>query len=223
MDNKTMFESIFENAIQVITQPGKFYRNMAKTGGLTQPIIFMVVMAVVTAVLLAVFSLFGVGSLGAMAMGLGGVILLPIMAVLASFIGAGIMLVIWKLLGSSESYEVAYRCVGYASAIYPLTALLGLIPYLGSIIGVAWGMYLMVIASTKVHLISQQTASVVFGIIGLVLIVTNLSGEMAARRMASNFDGMAGQLEKLEEMTPEEAGEAVGKFLKGLEKAREKP
>jgi len=84
-------------------------------------------------------------------------------------------------------------------------------------------MYLLVIASTKVHRISQQTASVVFGIIGLVLIVTNLSSEMAARQMASNFDGMEGQLEKLEEMTPEEAGEAVGKFLKGLEKAREKP
>lgn len=217
-----MIQSIVEKAIRVITQPGGFYRDMAKTGGLVEPLIFVVVMGVASAVFLVVFSLFGVGSVGSMAMGLGSAILMPIFAVLASFIGAAIMFVIWKLLGSSESFEVAYRCVGYAAAIYPLTALLGLIPYLGSIIGVAWGMYLMVLASTNVHLIGQQKAYLVFGIIGLFLMAMNLSGEMAARHLAPQLEGMEGQLEKLEEMNPEEAGEALGKFLKGLEKAGQK-
>ena len=223
-----MLQSIIEKVIRVITQPGEFYRDMAKTGGLVEPLIFVVVMAVATAVFLLVLSLVGIGSVGAMgmAMGLGSIILMPIIAVLASFIGAAIMFVIWKLLGSSEPFEVAYRCVGYASAIYPLTAVLGLIPYLGSIIGVAWGMYLMVFASTQVHLISQQKAALVFGILGLFLIIMNLGSEMTARRLAPHLEGMGGQLEKLEnmdEMTPEEAGEAVGNFLKGLEKARQKP
>jgi len=212
--------SIFEDVRKVITNPVDFYRGMTKTGGFGDPIIFLLVMAVVSAILLGFFSLFGVGSIGgAMAMGFGGIILLPIMFLIFSFIGAGTMFVIWKLMGSQGSFEISYRCVAYASAIYPITTLAGLIPYLGSIIGIAWWMYLMIIASIEVHQMVQKTTYMVFGIFGVFLIVTNLSSEMATRHMASKFENVGGSFEKLEDMSPEEAGEVVGKFLKGLEKS----
>jgi predicted phosphoribosyltransferase len=40
---------------------------------------------------------------------------------------------------------------------------------------------------------------------------------MATRHMASQFENVGESFEKFEDMSPEEAGEAVGKFLKGLE------
>jgi len=215
-----MMNSIIEDARKVITNPVTFYREMIKTGGFGNPIIFVLVMAVVSAILLGLLALFGVGNIGgAMAVGVGGIIFLPIMFVIFSFTGASVIFVIWKLMGSQESFEVSYRCVAYASAIYPITALAGLIPYLGSLIGVVWWMYLMIIASQDVHQIAQKTAYTVFGILGALLIVTNLSSEMAARHMTSQFENVGGSFEKFEDMSPEEAGEAVGNFLKGLEKA----
>ena len=215
-----MMNSILEDVRKVITNPVDFYRGMTKTGGLGDPIIFTLVMAVGGAILLAFISLFGMGSIGgAMAVGFGGIILMPIMAFIFSFIGAGILFVIWKLLGSQESFEVSYRCVAYASAIYPITALAGLIPYLGTIIGIAWMMYLMIIASIEIHQMVEKSAYIVFCILGMFLIATNLSSEIAARRMASGLEKLGGNFEKMEDMSPEEAGEAVGKFLKGIEKA----
>ena len=215
-----MMNSILEDVRKVITNPVDFYREMTKTGGFGDPIIFVLVMAVVSAILLGFLSLLGLGSMGgAMAVGFGGMVLLPIMAIVFSFIGAGILFVIWRLMGSQASFEVSYRCAAYASAIYPITVLAGLIPYLGSLVGIAWWMYLMIIASVEVHQMAQKTAYMVFGILGVFLIVTNLSSEMAARHMASEFENVGSSFEKFEDMSPEEAGEAVGKFLKGLEKA----
>lgn len=218
-----MMNSILEKVRKVITNPVCLYRSMAKTGGLGDPIIFVLVMAVASAILLGFFPLLGIGGMGAMAVGFAGIILLPIMFLIFSLIGAGIMFVIWKLMGSEESYETSYRCVSYASAIYPITALAGQVPYLGSLVGVAWWMYLMITASTEVHQIAQKTAQMVLGILGGFLILINLSSEMAARRMAPEFEKLEGTLEKIEDMSPEEAGEAVGKFLKGLEKATKEP
>jgi len=215
-----MLPDILEKARTVLTAPEDFYRQMPKSGGFLDPLLFMIVMAVIGAIFLVVFGFMGLGSLGALGVGIGSLIFMPIMAVIGSFIGGGIMFVIWKLMGTQEPFEVAYRCVAYASAIYPITAVLGLIPYLGSIIGIAWGMYLLFIATKEVHQLNEKTASMVFGILGLLLIVSNISSEMAARRMTTEFEKMGPAMEKIQNMEPEEAGKMVGEFLKGLEKAQ---
>lgn len=219
MDNKPLLQSILDDALKVIQNPVGFYRNMAKTGGLADPLIFVVVMAAVTGVLVAILSLLHLGMAGAAGIGIGAVIIFPLMAIIGSFIAAGVLFVIWKLMGSNESFEVAYRCVAYAAAIYPVTALLGIIPYLGSVIGVVWGMYLMIVASIEVHQIKAQTAWTVFAVLGVILVITNISSEMASRRMAAHLDETGVNLEELEQMSPEEAGKAVGEFLKGFENA----
>jgi len=215
-----MLPDILEKARTVLTAPEDFYRQMPKSGGFLDPLLFMIVMAVIGAIFLVGFGFMGLGSLGALGVGIGSLIFMPIMAVIGSFIGGGIMFVIWKLMGTQEPFEVAYRCVAYASAIYPITAVLGLIPYLGSIIGIAWGMYLLFIATKEVHQLNEKTASMVFGILGLLLIVSNISSEMTARRMTTEFEKMGPAMEKIQNMEPEEAGKMVGEFLKGLEKAQ---
>ncbi len=219
-ENQPLVTAIIEDVVTIITNPIGFYRRMPKSGGYGDPVTFMLVIAVVTAVLLAVSSLFGFGTVGdAMAVGFGGIIFLPIMAIFFSFVAAGLLYVVWKMVGSPESFEVAYRCVAYAAALYPITIVIGLIPYLGTIVSVVWWTYLMIVASMEVHRLPQQTAYVVFGILGIFFVATNVSSEIAARRLATEVEKVGGSLKQLDDMTPEEAGEAVGKFLKGLENA----
>jgi hypothetical protein len=215
-----MVPDILEKARTVLTAPGEFYRQMPKSGGFLEPMLFLIVMAIIGAIIFVSLGFLGLGSFSAMGVGIGAMLFMPVMAVIGSFIGGGIMFVIWKLMGTQEPFEVAYRCVAYASAIYPVTALIGLVPYLGSVVGIAWGMYLMFIATKEVHQLNEKTASMVFGIIGLILIVSNISSEMAARRMATNFEKMVPAMANIQNMEPEEAGKMVGEFLKGLEKAQ---
>jgi hypothetical protein len=215
-----MLPDILEKARTVLTAPGAFYRQMPKSGGFLEPMLFMIVMAIVGVIIFIALGFLGLGTLSALGVGIGSMIFMPIMAVVGSFIGAGIMFVIWKLMGTQEPFEVAYRCVAYASAIYPVTALIGLLPYLGSIAGIAWGMYLMFIATKEVHQLNEKTASMVFGIMGFILIVSNVTSEMAARRMATEFEKMGPAMQNIENMEPEEAEKMVDEFLKGLEKAQ---
>ena len=219
-ESQPMVTAILEDVVAVLTKPIDFYRRMPKSGGFGDPVTFVIVIAVLTAMGMAVFSLFGLGTFGgAMAVGFGGIVFLPMMALILSFLGAGILFVLWKMIGSPEPFEVAYRCVAYAVVLFPITALVGLIPYLGSIVGIVWLTYLMIVASMEVHQLPKRTAYVVFGILGFFFVVTILSSEIAARRLASDFESLGGNLEQLENMPPEEKREAVGKLLKGLEKA----
>jgi hypothetical protein len=133
-----MVQDILEKARTLLTAPGAFYRQMPKSGGFLEPVLFMIVMALVAIIIFIALGLLGLGALSAFDVGIGSMIVMPIMAVVGSFIGAGIMFVIWKLMGTQEPFEVAYRCVANASAIYPITAFIGMIPYLGSIAGITW-------------------------------------------------------------------------------------
>lgn len=212
------FSSIINDAIHVITNPVGFYRQMDKSGGYAAPIVFVIVMAVIAGLMVAILSLFGANMSAGMAIGLMAILIIPIMALIGSFIGAAILFVIWKLLGSEEPFESAYRCVAYSTAIIPITALLGLIPYLGSIIKLAWSTYLIYVASVEVHNLKAGTAMAVFGVLGSLMLLIALSGERAARSLSTQFSGLetlGKQLEKEGELSPGEAGKALAESLLG--------
>ena len=220
-ESRFNINSVMADAIQIIKKPVGFYQRMPHTGGYVEPMIFLVVMAAAAGLIVTVFSLFSTGLAGMMAFGIAAVIILPIAAVISSFIGAGIMFVIWKLLGSDKNFDTAYRCVAYASAIYPVMAVLGIIPYIGSIVGIAWGMYLMVIASIEVHGIEAKKAYIAFGIFGAIMVFANISSEMAARSAQQKMEQMGLQMENIENKSPEELGKMVGEFMKGLETGKQ--
>ncbi len=213
------FSSIINDAIHVITNPVGFYRQMAKSGGYAAPIVFVIVMAIIAGLMVAILSLFGANMSAGMAIGLMAILIIPIMALIGSFIGAAILFVIWKLLGSGESFESTYRCVAYSTAIIPITTLLGLMPYLGSIIKLAWSTYLIYVASVEVHNLKAGTAMAVFGVLGSLMLLIALSGERAARSLSTQFSGsLASQLENLEkegEVLPGEVGKALAESLLG--------
>ncbi|MDQ7012113.1 MAG: YIP1 family protein, partial [Mariprofundaceae bacterium] len=211
--------------LSVILRPADFYRDMPKTGGFVEPLVFAVAMAVLVAVAVAILGMIGFGTIGMLAMGFFGVIVLPVMVAIGSFIGAGVIFVIWKLMGSGEDYETAYRCVTHAYAYAPVAALVAGIPYLGSLVQIAWPMALLAIASIEVHDRQPKLAWGVFGVLALLGAFSTLGAEYTARHLGDSLEGWSQRMEEKygnpDDMTPEQAGKAVGEFLKGLEQMQQ--
>jgi hypothetical protein len=195
--NRIDFQAMPQTAIKVITTPADFFKSMPKTGGFVEPLVFMAIMGAIGGLIAAVASFMGLGGMG---MGMGGaqgllaLIMVPLFVAIGGFISAAILFVIWKLLGSQENYEVAYRCVAYMSALIPITSVLGLIPYVGGAAGIAVMVYYTVIASTEVHGIAAQKAWLTFGIIGAIFILISIKGEYTARQYTSEAERFRGQM-----------------------------
>ena len=132
----------------------------------------------------------------AMTAGLIAVILIPIFVIIFSFIGAGIAYVIWKMMGSQEDFETAFRCVAYTAAISPINAVLGVIPYLGTIVSALWPMALLAIASIHVHRRSAQLSWGVFGALGILLVLMGLGSERVSRQMADEMQDWQQMMEE---------------------------
>ena len=227
MAKEDLFSSIIPNFVAVLTNPTAFFRDMPKQGGYLQPLVFMVGMAFLTAVVMAALGMTGLGAPGMMAMGLAGIIILPVLVAVLGFVGAAILFVIWKVMGSQENFETAYRCGAYAYAYAPVAALVGGIPYLGSAVGALWPMTLFALASIHVHGRTQKASWAVFGVLGVILALISVGGEKTARYMQKNAGNWQQQMESSfnkngKEMSPEEAGKAVGDFLKGFQQSQDK-
>ena len=236
METKSIdLASIQKTAMRVLTSPSAFFREMPKTGGFVDPLIFMVAMGIISGLIQTIFSLISLNIAGGMAMGVASIILVPILVGIFGFVGAAILFLIWKLLGSKESYETAYRCGAYISVLMPIITVLGIIPYLGSAVGIALSVYFLVIASVEVHKIPSQKAWLVFGIIGAILIIMNISAQITAKKfsresvkfrekMEETSKAIKKQVEQMEKQTgdlqkqAEEAKKAAEEMQKQLEK-----
>ena len=211
--------NILDTVVKVITNPVGFFRGMSKEGGFQDPLIFAAALGVVARVLRAVLSIAGLGVGTTFFLALASIVVVPILVAIFGFVWAAIMFAIWKTMGSQESYETAYRCVAYAGGIVPITTLLSFIPYLGSIVGIVWMLYLMVVASTEVHKIEQKKAVLAFGIICVLLVIMNTCSQYNTRKMQKRMKDWSN---KVQNMTPEEAGKSLGEFMKGFEKGAKK-
>jgi len=209
-------QKIKKTVFEVITNPAGFFQDMPVTGGFADPLIFLAAMGIVSGIIQAVLSIVGFGFKVSFFMALASIIFVPVMVVIFSFIGAGIFFVIWKLMGSEQSFETAYRCVAYAAAISPVTTIIGIIPYLGALIGMLWMMFLMVVVTEKVHKLESQKAWIVFGVVFGLFILLNINSQYMARKAQKEMKRFNQQMEQVEDMTPEEAGKAMGEFFKGF-------
>ncbi len=214
-----VLKQILDTFTKVILAPKDFFRNMPKTGGFVEPLTFAVVMGCAAGILQAVAALLGMSVVASAGMAFLSILFIPILIGIFGFVGAAILLVIWKVMGSNASYETAYRCGAYAGAVIPITTLLGIIPYLGVILGMAWMLYLMVVASVEVHGLKEKQAWIVFGILFGLMALSSSCSQYTGRKMEEKMGNLQ---ERMEEMTPEEAGRAMGEFLKGLEQSKGK-
>jgi hypothetical protein len=186
------FAAMPQTAINVVTKPAEFFQGMSKTGGFLDPLVFAVIMGLIAGIIQAILGFIGLGTAGGygggMMSGFGVIILMPIAAAIGSFIGAAILFVIWKLMGSEENYETAYRCGAYLMVVAPIAAVIGIVPYAGGLAKIAIYMFYLVTASIHVHNIPSQKAWMVFGIIGIIFTLIGVYSEYKVRNMASSMD-----------------------------------
>jgi hypothetical protein len=168
----------------VVTRPATFFRAMSRSGGFASPFLFLLMIGALTGLVNVAISPFIAHQTFVLA--LASVALIPLMLAIFGFVVAAFLFLVWKVMGSNESYETSYRCMAYAAAILPIAAVLGGIPYLGTAIVVFWWMLLLVVASIHVHGMRQPVAVAVFGVLGVALLLLGLTAEFTARQNAVN-------------------------------------
>ncbi len=203
---------------QVLTQPRSFFQNMPKTGGYGDPLLYFAVIGLLDGLILWLLNLFGLNSgVVPASTSLFGAFMMVVMAPLGGVVAAFFAYLLWRLLGSRLGYETAFRCLAFISSIGPVVMLLRVVPYLGTTVNVLWGGWLLYIASVEVHALAQSRVKSAIAVLVLVLLLMGLQGERNGRRMQARIAGFGGQLQGLEGKTPEQMGQAMGEFLKGLE------
>jgi len=219
---KENITSIINTMREVLLSPAGFFRKMPRSGGFVDPVIFVASMSLIVGVINLILWPLDLGFATSFGTALLYVVVTPVFVVIFSFVGAAILFIIWKIMGSQESYETAYRCGVYAAAITPVTTVVGVVPYIGSVIGLVWMAYVIVSASIEVHGIKQKIAWIVFGVLFGLLLIMNISAMYSARHFSSEMEQWQETSQDFDKMTSEEKGEALGKFMKGMQKGIEK-
>jgi hypothetical protein len=201
-DPKAVLGSMVEIFQAVVRAPASFFRQMPISGGYADPLVFAVVMSLAAGIVRLVLSLLGFSFAGFFMRVLAAIILAPIVTVIFTFIAAAILFVIWQLMGSRQSYEVSFRCAAYALAISPIVAALHFIPYLGSVVGLAWMAYILVCASVEVHGTDAKSAWIVFGAIFAILALGSISMQHSARSFQHRMEKIGKGLGDIDKMKP---------------------
>lgn len=207
---KTMRELIFT--------PAEFFRKMPRSGGFVDPVIFVASMSFVTGVINLILWTMDKGFATSLSNAFVGIVIMPVFSVIASFISAAVLFIIWKVMGSSESYETAYRCGAYAMAITPVIIILDVVPYIGSVIGFIWMAYIFVTASIEVHGIRKKMAWVVFGVIFGFFLVVNINVMYQSRHFSQEMEQLRKTSHDLDKATIDEARESMKKSIEEMKK-----
>ena len=188
-----------EIAIRLIARPAEFFRDMPRTGGMLDPLLFIVMTAMLDVLLASAESFVSHGAgLHDVTMMFGGLIVAPLIAVILSFFVAGLFYSIWSFMGSNENYETSYRCMAYVQILLPITVLLSIVPYLG-LLGIAWWLYLMLIASREVHKTAAKPALLVFGAIAVLSSLVYYSSVSSALKSKEHLQELTRELQKMPE------------------------
>ncbi len=135
-----------------LLNPTEFYSKLPALGGFKEPLIYAVISIGTVSIVGQIWSIllgrgsagFG-GSLGSLLIA---IIVAPITAALILFIGSGVTHLCLSLLGgASEGYEATFRVVAYSQG----TALLGIVPVLGTLAGGIWNICIVVVGLREVH------------------------------------------------------------------------
>ena len=161
---------IRDTAINVILRPAAFFQTMPRRGGFRTPYVFLLVIGLFDMLLLSLFEVLAAGPTAGLAFAVHAFVLAPLALTLSGFVLTTVFFVFWRLMGSSQSYETAYRTFAYSYAISPVTTIMGFIPYL-TLAGLVWWFALLIVASVYVHGISRLKAVAVFAALGLAMTI----------------------------------------------------
>ena len=201
-----------ETATRVLTDPKGFYGTMPKSGGFEEPGLFAGIMLVAGGIVLGLLSLVRLQAAGFFV----SLVLTPVFGAIGLLVGAAILFLLSRALGGQPTFESSFRIAAYASALFPVNAVLTAVPFLPLLVS-AYGIYIAIVAVIAVSGVPEQRAWTVLGGLGALLLFLSLAATLAARRAASRFETLGIRLEK----NAEEVGKAAEQWSKEMEKAVE--
>ncbi len=202
-------EALVSSVKLFVTAPQEAFRRMREQGDYVSPLLWVAILGVVVGIFrfLTSFAFSGgnplanlpaemqdqLGPLISMFSGrpgIGLVILTPILAVVFTFIWAGILhlcLMAVSALGETKAnFEGTFRVVAYSY----IGALPSIVPFIGGLVSLVWTLYLLVVGVTTVHRTTQSKAIIAI-LIPLALccvcgIVAGMVGVMGIAGLAAN-------------------------------------
>jgi hypothetical protein len=182
---------------------------MPRAGGYVEPLIFMVVMGFIGASLQAGFGYVGLQPVELDIDSVSLILMLTMVIVVSGFVAAAIYFVIWRLMGSPESFETAFRCNAYISALIPITTVLNLIPFFAPGISIILSTIFLVVASVHVHHLPPKRVWLVFGALGLIFMMISIRGDIMMKRLKEDAEIQQGSegMGDIDRGTRSESGE----------------
>ncbi len=162
--------AIPRNAAKVLASPREFFGEMPRSGGFHEPFVFFVAMGFAAGVVQLLLKILGLAPSVGMRAAVSSLVLMPATLAAFGFVEAAVLYLLWRLMGSAETYETAYRCAAYTSVLMPIAVVLETFPLLGMATLAVLGMFFLVAASVSAHGIPSWKAWVVFGTVGGMLV-----------------------------------------------------
>lgn len=182
--------SLIKESRETLLNPKEYFSAMPLTGGYTEPLIKAAIYGVIAGLFSLLWTVLGLSAFGPTiwsgAIGIMALIWSVIGAIIAAFVGGGIMLLISAICGGNTDYEANLRVATSLMVVYPINAFLaflyGINTDLGSVVGLAVTMYSTYLLYHAVILALNGKESSV-KIVAIVLVLLALLGFYGSRKV----------------------------------------
>lgn len=198
------FKTAVANGKTMLSGPHEFFSRLDPASRFGGPVASIAFWGAVSGLVTFLLAFVRPSPFGLIAAGLQ-VVLLPLMAVLLSFVAAGLFHVMCLILGGKGSYVVSYQVIAAMSALFPLSTALSLAPY-GVIPVQLVGLWLSVSAAHAAHGVGKTKAWVLFGL----FTAFGVLGSIFAQAALKEFERGAGLGVTAPEGIPADAAQALG-------------
>jgi len=158
------FQGLVRTAKDVLSSPSDFFKKMAVTGGLTDPLLFAMIIGMAGLIFVSVWDLVlhdsmqsfmtpemrdaaGSGMTNGIASPLG-MVMMPFLLIIWLFILSGMLHVFLMMVrGAKAGFEATFRVISYSVSPF----LFMVIPYCGALITMLWMLTLIVIGLRDAH------------------------------------------------------------------------
>ena len=218
---------LFSNAVAMVKDPEGFFSRLDPQAGLGGGVLNVLLWALVAALVSFALAMAGLGGStpGAKLVATIGVVFVPIVAVVLSFVGSLVFHVLCKIMGGSAAYSASYNALAGIIALAPVSAILHSVhPLWGSLPVQLYGLYLSVHAASAVHAIPKKRAWIVFGLLTVLGLASQYFLNLANRRMQALTDpeklqqtlGLPGQPGA--SVDPQQALQQAQQIMQGMER-----
>lgn len=154
------FKGLFRTMNDALFRPTEFFRNMPVTGGLTDPLLYALIVGMTGFMFSYLWQILTRGSMENMMPGMQGQHLLhgvgltvtaflsPFLVIIGLFVSAGILhLCLLMVKGAHAGFEATFRVASYS---YSANVFL-IIPFCGSLLAIVWSIVLSIIGLREAH------------------------------------------------------------------------